>query len=168
MVYKIIAKVLTDKLKVVHPFAISESQSAFVPDKLITDNIMMAYELNHYLKRKRQGKHGSMALKIDMSKVYDRVEWQFLSDMMTSLGFHQLWVRRIMACVTSVSYYVLHNGERLGPIPAEGLSNSLSALEGHELIHWCKVARGAPAISQFFFADDNYTFFRAIPRNVSG
>ena len=54
---------------------------------LITDTIMIAFEINHFLKRKTQGKDGVAALKIDMNKAYDRVEWSFLRKIMEKLGF---------------------------------------------------------------------------------
>ena len=73
VVYKIMAKVLANRLKKVLPLVISKSQSSFVLGKLITDNIMISYEVNHYLMRKRQGKLGTGTLKIDMSKAYGRV-----------------------------------------------------------------------------------------------
>ena len=56
-------------------------QSAFVPGHLISDNILVAYELTHFLLNKRGGEVGYAAIKLDMSKVYDRVEWHFLRDM---------------------------------------------------------------------------------------
>ena len=76
--YKIIAKVLVNCLKLVLSHVISESQSTFLSGRLITDNVVIAFETLHYLKQKTQGKSSSMALKLDMSKAYDRVEWQFL------------------------------------------------------------------------------------------
>lgn len=73
VVYKIISKVLANRLKQVIDPIISDTQSAFIPGRLITDNIMVAYELMHFMKRKTKGKQRWMALKLDMSKTYDRV-----------------------------------------------------------------------------------------------
>lgn len=71
VLYKIIAKMLANRMKVILGSPISEAQSAFVPGRAITDNILISEELVHYLKWKRQGKEGVAALKIDMSKAYD-------------------------------------------------------------------------------------------------
>ena len=74
-------------MKITLPVIISEAQSAFVPRRLIINNIMIAFEINHFLKRKMQGKEGVVALKIDMSKAYDRVEWSFQRKIMEKLVF---------------------------------------------------------------------------------
>ena len=102
--YKIISKVLANRLKIVLNKCISESQSAFVPGRQIMDNVLIAQEVMHFLKNKKKGRVGYMALKLDMSKAYDRVEWKFVGRMMMRMGFCPIFVRWIMACVSSVSY----------------------------------------------------------------
>ena len=119
---------------------------------------MIAFEVCHYLKRKRQGKVGSIALKIDMSKAYDRIGWKFLQNMMLKFGFHARWVDLIMKCVSTIRYFISHKGKDLGPIHlerglhqgdpispylfifcVEGLSCFLNDMEIKGLIHECKI-----------------------------
>ncbi|RVW81652.1 Transposon TX1 uncharacterized 149 kDa protein [Vitis vinifera] len=73
VLYKIIVKVLANRLKIFLPVLIDESQSTFVLGKAIIDNVVVAFELIHYMKRKTHGKVGDVALKIDISKAYDRI-----------------------------------------------------------------------------------------------
>ncbi|KAL8108548.1 hypothetical protein AgCh_024858 [Apium graveolens] len=84
--YKIISKVLANRFTCVVNILISETQSAFIPGHLIMDNIMIAYMM-HYMKRKTSGNKGWMALKLDMSKAYNRVEWSYLKAVLCNMGF---------------------------------------------------------------------------------
>ena len=71
VVYKLVAKVLANRLKVVLPHIISENQSAFLSKRLIADNVLVAFELMHSLEHKKEGKENLMAVKLDISKAYD-------------------------------------------------------------------------------------------------
>lgn len=117
--YKVISKVLANRLKRVINGIISETQSAFIPGRLITDNIMLSYEVMHFMKRKTKRKKGWMALNLDMSKAYDRVEWGFLKAMLTKIGFSSNLVALFMSCVTSAHYQICHAGREFGSIQPE-------------------------------------------------
>ncbi|GAA0143325.1 hypothetical protein LIER_35720 [Lithospermum erythrorhizon] len=73
-VAKMISKMLAIRLKGILPSVISESQSAFVPNRLITDNELLAYETHHFIKHKKTGSVRYMSIKLDMLKACDRIE----------------------------------------------------------------------------------------------
>lgn len=74
ILYKLISKVISNRIKSLLPIVVYNSQSTFVLGIQITDNILVAYEVIHFLIRKTKGKQGFMSLKLDMSKIYNRVE----------------------------------------------------------------------------------------------
>ncbi|PNX70899.1 ribonuclease H, partial [Trifolium pratense] len=80
------------RLKPILEKCISDNQSAFIPGRSILDNAIAAIEIIHYMKSKTRGKKGAAALKLDISKAYDRINWDFLKDMMAKLGFSQKWI----------------------------------------------------------------------------
>ena len=185
VLYKIISKVLANRLKRVLPSVIHESQSGFVPGRLITDNILIAYECFHYLRKKKTGMEGYLGLKLDMSKAYDRVEWGFLEEMMLKMGFPESYVSLLLKCVRSTSFSILVNGQPtrqfyptrglrqgdpLSPflfiICAEGLSSLLRDAEAKKEIHGIKIGKKVNAISHLFFADDSLLFTRANEQEV--
>lgn len=180
VVVKIITKVMANRMKHMLDCVVSECQSAFIPGRAITDNIMVGYEMIHYLNRKRRGNSGCMALKIDMSKAYDRIEWDYLRELLSKMGFNDWWVHLVLQCVNSVSYTITHGFREMGPVVpsrglrqgdplsrylfilcAEGLSALLRKYEAQKWIHGIKVCRNAPSVSHLLFADDSYLFCNA-------
>ena len=174
------SKVLANRLKKILPVVISEAQSAFVPGRLISDNVLVAFETMHTIDQRRKGKEGLMAIKLDMSKAYDRVEWSYLEAIMRRMGFQDRWISLMMMCVSTVTYSVLINGEPRGTIIptrglrqgdpispylfllcAEGLSAMIKRKERIGGLRGISVRRGAPSISHLFFADDSIIFCRA-------
>jgi len=176
--FKVIAKVLANWLKQVLPKVISQQQSAFLPGRLISDNILVAYEALHTMATRLSGKQGYMAIKLYMSKIYDRVEWQFLEGIMKKLGFAEAWISLIMNCVRSVTYSVLSNGrparlitpsrglkqgDLLSPylLCAVGLSSLLWEAEREGSISGVLVSVKGYKLSHLFFVDDSLLFCRA-------
>ena len=120
--YKIISRVLANRLKVILPNIIDESRSAFVKGRMIYDNIMVAHESIHSMMNKNSGRMGWMAAKMDMSKAYDKVEWDYLEGIMRVMRFASRWVEMVMEYVRTVTYSTVINGRQWGHIkPSKGL-----------------------------------------------
>ena len=111
VLYKIFSKVLANCLKTLLPTIITEHQLAFTKDKLISDNILVTLETLHCMHKHNSGTLKFMALKLDMSKTYDRVEWAFLEDLIRKMGFNERWINLTMICVKTITYSILVNGE---------------------------------------------------------
>lgn len=113
---------LTKRLQPVLTDIVSEYQSAFVQGRAISDNVLITQEVLHYLKTSSAKKHCTMALKTDMSKVYDQLEWEFIRLVFQRLGFHSTWINWVMQCVGSVTYSFLINGNPKGFVkPTRGI-----------------------------------------------
>ena len=114
VVARVVSKVIANRVKTILPSVISNSQSAFVPTRLITDNTLVAYEMLHRMQKRQKGKIGHMAVKLNISKAYDRIEWNFLKQIMLKIGLPEQWVGLAMKTVQTASYSFLINGEPRG------------------------------------------------------
>ncbi|XP_060967454.1 uncharacterized protein LOC133035570 [Cannabis sativa] len=107
---------MTNRLCGVLSDLILKEQSAFILGRLITDNAKIGFEYLNFTKHHKKGMKGFLALKADIAKAYDRVEWTFLVGIMCRLGFLELWVSLVFHCISFVRYYINVNGQKLGDI----------------------------------------------------
>jgi hypothetical protein len=159
---------------------IGEEQSAFVPGRLIIDNVLIAYESVHAMRKRKKGKNCVSAIKLDMMKAYDRVEWHYLQAIMLKLGFSADYVRLIMKCVTSVRFTIHANGEFLpyftpskglrqgDPVSpflflicGEGFTSLLNFDGGNYVDRGIRVTRRSPWVNHLLFTDDSLIFIKA-------
>lgn len=180
VVYKLVSKVLANRLKVVLLAVESVNQSAFQARRVITDNILMAFETLHYMKHLQFGKSSFMALKLDMSKAYNRVKWPYLEKLMRRIGFDERWVALMMECITLVSCSILINGDPINVIhPSRGIKQGdplspylfvLCTKCLHSLLHrvdepshiWgVSICKKGPRLTHLFLVDDGLVFCRA-------
>ena len=132
------------------------------------------------MKNYKGDSYGYMALKLDMTKAYDRVEWYYLEGIMRKMGFREMWINLVMGCVKTVSYSVLVNGDPCGMIfptrgirqgdplspflflfCTEGLNGLIKKAELQGDIHGYSLCRRGPKLTHLLFADDSLIFCRS-------
>ncbi|XP_065639085.1 uncharacterized protein LOC136071559 [Quercus suber] len=184
-VYKIITKILVARIRPHLDKLVSPHQTAFVPGRRGVDNAIIVQELIHTIGRAK-GSRGIMAIKIDLEKAYDIIEWSFIREMLILFNFPENLIKLIMSCITSVSTSLLLNGGSLDPfLPSRGIRQGdplspylfILCMEflGHLIEGKCaaklwtpvKASRSGPAFSHLFFADDLVLFASATPENCS-
>lgn len=87
MIMKVVTKTIANRMKRFLPEVIDEEQSAFVHGRLFTNNAIIVLEDFHWLNKKTKGKKGVMEVKLDMSKAYDSLEWNFVVATLCHGGF---------------------------------------------------------------------------------
>ena len=182
-VYKVITKIIVGMLRPYLDKLIAPCQATFVPRRRGVDNAIIVQEIIHSME-KTKGRGGYMALKIDLEKTYDKLEWSFIRDTLLRFNLPKNLVELIMSCVSSVSTSILFNGRALDTFkPTRGIrqGNPLSPYIfimcmdylGQLIQEKCaanswnlvKASRSGPAFSHLFFADDLVLFAKANPKN---
>ena len=175
--FRFFFKVLTNRLKDVMPHIILEHHSAFLSDHLIFDNTLVAFKTLHHMRNHNKGKTGFMALKLNISKAYDRIEWSYMEKVLVKMGFQDRWVKLMMLCITTTSYSILINGEPRGDISltkglpqrdplfpylflmcTEGLHGLIRKADTKGDIQGVSLCQNGPKLTRLLFADDNLIF----------
>jgi len=173
--YKVVFKVIVNQIKPILDKVVAPIQASFVPGQQITDNIVIAREMFHTMRR-NQGKKGFMALKIDLEKVYDRLRWPFIRETLLDLNLPIQLVEVIRNCLNCSSFSILWNGETKAFTPSHGVRQGdllspylfvlcmdrLNQIIEDAIIGGARnlvtASRGGPPISRLFF-DDNLLLF---------
>ena len=177
--YKTVTKIIVNRLQAILPDLIGPHQTSFVPGRHITENIIIAQEVIHSMRRK-MGKKGFMAIKVDLEKAYDRLSWNFIYETLTELALPIGLIQLIMECITSTRMNILWHGELTDDFsPSRGvrqgdpLSPYIFVLCVERLSHgiyqsihqghWkpIRLSRLGTPLSHLFFADDLLFFAEA-------
>ncbi|GLT61796.1 hypothetical protein SLA2020_344780 [Shorea laevis] len=170
--YKIISKILVNKIKPFLDSLISPYQASFVPGRKGIDNVIILQELVYSFSKKK-GRKGDMIIKLDLEKTYDCLEWSFIREALVFFNFPAKTISLIMSCIFSRNISILVNGDKIEPFsPSRGirqgdplspyifilclefLSIKIFADMASGLWKGSKAGKSGPILSQLFFADD--------------
>ncbi|GKV32111.1 hypothetical protein SLEP1_g40740 [Rubroshorea leprosula] len=180
--YKIIAKLLANRIRLVMGSVIGVQQTAFVKDRLLVDGVLVANEVIDEAKRRRKS---SFILKLDFEKAFDKVSWSYLNYMLKRMGFGDKWANWIMECLSTstVSFLIngsatrqisvsrgLRQGDPLSPflflIAAEGLNGLISTAVSREMLKGIEVGTQGFKVTHLQFVDDTLICGKATEDNL--
>ncbi|GKU96367.1 hypothetical protein SLEP1_g9608 [Rubroshorea leprosula] len=180
--YKILAKILANRLSKVMDGLIGDQQSAFIGGRQLVDGAVIANETIDEIRRKRMR---CFLFKADFEKAYDNISWEFLDYMLERMNFGPIWRGWIQECLRSNSVSILLNGsptkefvmqrglrqgDPLAPflflIVAEGLNGIISLAVAKGLFEGVPIGGGSINISHLQFADDTLLLGIATEDNV--
>jgi len=119
VVYKIISKVVANRLRPLLSHLVSEEHACYVEGRQILNNIIQAHEVVHTLISKKQA---GMIMQLDIAKAYDKVNWIYIRKVLTAFDFDHNYVRWVMALVTLSNFTILVSGSPSEIfIPSRGL-----------------------------------------------
>lgn len=99
------SRAITNRFRHVLAKVIDDFKSDLLPGRFLLDNVIVSFECMHWIRNDKKTKSGFAALKLDMSKAYDRVEWNFVRAMMLKMGFALQWVNLVMKCHLSLVHF---------------------------------------------------------------
>jgi hypothetical protein len=112
VIYKILSTVMVNRLKPLLPTIISPEQTGFVKGRQILDRIVVAQEAIHSLTKDKQK---GLLIKLDLSKAYDRISWQYLIEVMRAFGFDDRWLQWVKSFISTPHFSILLNGSPSAP-----------------------------------------------------
>lgn len=183
--YKVVCKILANRLKPLLPNLISPNQTGFMEGRWINENGVLTQEMMHFMN-KTKARRGWVGIKVDFAKAFDSMEWHFILQILRNFGFHDRFIHWISQCLTTPSFSILLNGSPHGffkisrglrqgdPISPylfilgiEVFSRMMNKAENLNQLKGVKIARRGPQINHLLFADDLFIFTRATNNDVS-
>ncbi|XP_020688765.1 uncharacterized protein LOC110104129 [Dendrobium catenatum] len=180
-IYKIVAKVLVNRMQSLLPNLISEEQAAFVPGRSISDHCLLGQEVLNKFKVSRSNP-GWMAVKVDMEQAYEKMSWRTLELVLSRMGFPLKFRSWVLSCIRSPRFSIMVNRQLTGAITAECgfrqgcplspylfiLCSELISLQFHQRFPkmGVQLKAGGPMVSHLLYADDVLCFAGASIPNV--